>query len=492
MSDFRIRLNKYKLFLSASVVILLFSSWAGSIYKRTLIDLTGNTAFNISYTHHVLSAGHTRLAYTASTGYLTSKDKQGKPLAHIFYTAYSAEHTDSQRPVTFVFNGGPGSASIWLHMGSFGPVRAVRGKSGYQENPDSWLPFTDLVFIDPVGTGYSRPAEGIDAKRFYGYIEDIKSIAGFIKDYLEQTGRQNSRKFIAGESYGAARAVGLASYLQDSLNISVNGLTLISPALNYRLVSFRKGNDAPYTYYLPTYAITAQYHNRLVPELQMLPRQVLIAKAIAFANDYYARFLSGSDTTSAFRRLVMDSLSYFTGIAPGALSTVNGRITDRWFVNRLLKHAHQTIGIFDIRVQGTSASTDPSEQALRAVFPAAFKQYVEADLEYQNHLPYLATTNMPAWNYGAKTNDGYLDVSATLADLLQKNPDLKVQIAAGYYDLATPVGTTQYVIGHLGVSDEQKKHITINYYNAGHMIYTDNTSNNTFKATSSSFYAAVR
>jgi carboxypeptidase C (cathepsin A) len=263
------------LFIAGSAV-LLFSSLRWVPNHAAYRAPAGDAAFTLAIGQHHFKLDGKDLAYQSSTGYLTIKDQKEQPLANIFYTAYNVDSNTANRPITFVFNGGPGSAAIWLHMGAFGPVRANKG--GYNDNPNSWLGFTDLVFIDPVGTGYSQPAEGVDARRFHGYREDIHSIAEFIRVYLATNNREASPKFLAGESYGAVRAIGLTAYLQDSLKIKLAGLNLISPALNYRLVSFRKGNDKPYGYYLPTYALAAQYHHRLSPELQRLTAEQLIAK----------------------------------------------------------------------------------------------------------------------------------------------------------------------------------------------------------------------
>jgi carboxypeptidase C (cathepsin A) len=478
--------------LSALAVVLLFSSWGNKVYRATLRDLAGSSAFAPAITSHQILVNGQRLSYKAIAGYLTITDKQDRPSAHIFYTSYSLDTDRPNRPVTFVFNGGPGSASIWLHMGSIGPVRSVPGKQGYQYNSENWLSFTDLVFIDPVGTGYSKPADGVEAKQFYSYQNDISSIAAFIKLYLQQRNLQTNRVFLVGESYGAARAVGLAAYLQDSPAIKVSGLTLISPALNYRLVSFHKGNDKPYPLYLPAFARAAQYHHRLADELEQLSADQLESRVTHFAQGLYTRYLAEGDRANPdFKRNVIDSLSYYTGLTKDEIAATDGRVSDVEFTQSILKSSGNKIGTFNSTVKGQISAADPSEAALLAVFPGAFKEYIKGELQYDNNLPYLATTAVSDWNYGPQATGGYFDVSKVLEHLMTKNPDLKVSVAAGYYDLATPLETTRYVVAHLNLVPQLRHNISMNEYRSGHMVYTSNEANAQFHSNSEKFYQDV-
>lgn len=470
--------------LFSATAVLLLSASISLNNNVSYREEAGNSAFNLAVGHHILHQNGQNIAYRSATGYITIKDKQQQPLANIFYTSYDVESTSTNRPITFVFNGGPGSASIWLHMGAFGPARVNGNQGSYGDNPYTWLGFTDLVFIDPVGTGYSKPADGIDIRKFYGYREDISSIAEFIRVYLAERHRGNSPKFLAGESYGAVRAVGLTAYLQDSLQIQLAGLTLISPALNYKLVSFRPGNDAPYAYYLPAYALTAQYHQCLSPELQKLTTDELTRKVIAFGNGTYAQFLKeGSPASNS----IIDTLSYFTGLSKALLRQLNGRVTDSRFAKALLATNKQVTGIFDSRVVGDVPTQDPSETAIRSAFTKSFQQYMSNDLGYQNNLPYLATTAVGNWNYGPEAADGYLDVTGILEKVMVRNPDLKVKVTAGYYDLATPVATINKVISNLSLSN-LKQNISVDYYRAGHMIYISDEANAQFKINGEQFY----
>ena len=226
-------------------------------------------------TQHTVTIDGKPISYTATTGYMPMRDTVGKLLAKIFYVAYTASASDPKRPVTFVFNGGPGSSSIWLHMGAISPVRVNFGDDkgampappySYSENPNSWIGFTDLVFIDPVSTGYSRTPKGVNARRFHGYSEDIASVGDFIRLYVTRNERWGSPKFLTGESYGTTRASGLSGYLQDAYGMYLNGITLISSVLNFEYIDFGKGNELPYALFLPTYAASAQYHRRLAPD----------------------------------------------------------------------------------------------------------------------------------------------------------------------------------------------------------------------------------
>jgi carboxypeptidase C (cathepsin A) len=483
--------NSLLLLAFAGIATVLLSSW-----NTTLGSMGGYNAGQLAITNHQLNLGGTALNYKAITGYMPLTNEHNKATANIFYVAYTADNANT-RPVTFVFNGGPGSAAIWLHMGSFGPVRVLfkndRGDApenqySYGDNPNSWLGFTDLVFIDPIGTGYSRTHNGVDAKQFYSYKADIATVGQFIKQYLEQNNRQASPKFLAGESYGAVRAIGLAQYLQNNYSIALNGITLISPALNYQLIKFNKGNQQPYSYYLPSYAVAAQYHHQLAPQLQKLTPQQLVARASLFARGTYTRFLAQGDTASAtLTNRVIDSLQYFTGLSKSYLRGVNGRVTDNQFYRTLLQADSLTVGGFDSRFTGANTNTDPSESNLRGLFTQAFSNYITNGLHYQNNLHYKATVAMANWDYGTAKN-GYLNISQTLKQVITQNPQLKINIATGYYDLATPVNTTEHVIDQLGLKPQLRNNISINYYQSGHMVYISKTANSSFKTNAEKFY----
>ena len=442
-----------------------------------------------SVTHHRMTVEGKLIEYTATTGYMLMRNAEEKPIAKIFYVAYAVDDAGgkAKRPVTFVFNGGPGSASIWLHMGSFGPVRvkfaddkgdAPAPPYEYEDNPYTWLGFSDLVFIDPVSTGYSRPLKGDPASEFHGYSEDLASVGDFIRLYVTENQRWSSPKFIAGESYGTTRAAGLSGYLQSRYGMYLNGITLISSVLNFELIDFSHGNEMPYIFFLPTYATTAQYHQRLSADLEALPPPDLMEKARAFAGGTYASFLLQGDAAPAeLTDRVVDSIHYFTGLSKDYIRDARERITAFRFFKELLRSEGKIVGRYDSRFTGEDIddagerpSYDASDANLVGLFVATFNEYVRKDLGYKNDIPYESTADVRPWDYKPAENS-YLDVSETLRSAMTQNPHLHVDVVCGYYDLATPVYNAEYMVAHMGLRPDVRKHIVLNYYKAGHMVY---------------------
>lgn len=456
----------------AIVLLTVLSSWG-----------TNNTFSTKAVSHHQITINNKAYNYTATAGHLPVKNGYNKWLANIFYTAYTVS-SNADRPLTFVFNGGPGSASIWLHMGSLAPVRVQGSSAEYSSNPQTWLPFTDLVFIDPVGTGYSRAADVVNERQFYSFNEDIDVIARFVSSYLHGNKRKSSAIYLAGESYGGARAVGLAAKLKRYYNIKVDGLTLISPALNYENITFKTGNDDAYPLYLPTYALVSQFHQQLAAELQALAPQVLATRVKAFAESRYLNLLKG-DTTNF--NDVVDTLSYYTGISKKWLKQHNARITDHQFARLVLNEDGSRTGIFDARVAGIDKKGDPSEATLRSTYPKALSKYFKSQLGFKSELPYRATITVSDWNFGSSEAGYYLNVVPALKQLLKEDAALKVHVVGGYYDLATPVETIKNTVAELDSTQ-----VSSNYYYAGHMIYTDDEVNAQFYADSKAFYTAVK
>jgi carboxypeptidase C (cathepsin A) len=494
--------NHKLVFISTILAGFTFISW-GSLNRSSNRFKAGYMAYQLAVTKHALYLAGQTIRYRATAGYMPLKQKNNRSAANIFYVAYQADNMDTVsniRPITFVFNGGPGSASVWLHMGSFGPVRVLfKNDKGnvseqphsYSDNPYTWLGFTDLVFIDPISTGYSRTEDGTD-RQFHSYDADISSIGQFIQQYLTQYHRQQSPKFLVGESYGAIRAVGLTAYLHDEYKIAINGITLISPALNYQLINFHHGNETPYPYYLPSYAVAAQYHHLLKPAYQQLSVEQLRAKVAAFAQGSYAQYLGKGDQAAVdLTDKIIDSLHEYTGLPKSKLRELNGRITDKAFCRLLQQTDKQITGMFDSRFAANakqSENTDPSESNLRGAFTSAFSRYIATDLKYVNKLPYQATIAASDWNYGPDATNSYLDLSETLRKIMIQNPDLKINVAAGLYDLATPAGTTEYVIRHLGLPPSLRANISISYYASGHMIYISGTADHKFQNDGKIFY----
>jgi carboxypeptidase C (cathepsin A) len=457
-------------------------------------------------THHHITIDGKTINYTATAGYMPSKDKDESVKAKIFYIAYTADgEAAGKRPITFVFNGGPGSSSIWLHMGAISPVRVHFGDDSgnspappytYSDNDNSWISFTDLVFIDPVSTGFSRTVKGVEPSKFHGYSEDIASVGDFIRMYTTRNERWGSPKFITGESYGTTRASGLSGYLQDTYGMYLNGITLVSSVLNFEYINFTKGNDLPYALFIPTYATTAQYHKKLSPELEALSTPELAKRAETFASGTYSYFLfQGDKASAALTNAVIDSINYFTGIPKSYVKSSNERIVDDRFFKEVMRDDGKIVGRYDSRYTGEDEddagegpSYDPSYSAVSGLFNGVFNEYVRKELNYKSDLPYEALANVWPW---PSVNNEYLDVSGKLREAMTQNPSLKVMVCCGYYDLATPFFNAEYAVDHMGLRSDVRNNITLNYYNAGHMMYVTKEDDAKLKADAEKFYQSA-
>jgi carboxypeptidase C (cathepsin A) len=436
--------------------------------------------------HVVTIAGHA-INYTASAGTILLRNEEDKPTASIFYIAYTRDNPGalSGRPITFSFNGGPGSSSVWMHMGMLGPRRVHLMEDGsappppysLEDNDQSLLDETDLVFIDPVGTGYSRAIPPGDAKKFYGLREDAASVAEFIRLYVTRNKRWNSPKFIIGESYGTTRAAALSGELSQRLKMNVNGIMLVSTVLNFQTLDFSLGNDLPYILYLPTYTATAWFHKKLAPDLQGQPLPDVVAKAESFASgDYSAALFSGSSLPAGQRHKVVEQYARLTGLATNYVERANLRVTLSRFASELLADENRVIGRYDGRYKGYvrdrlagRMEQDPSFEAVASAFASTFNDYVRTELKYESDLTYEVLASVGPWNW--EQSNGYVDVAETLAGALTRNPFLKIHVSSGYYDLATPLLATHYTFNHLDVDPALLGNITLDSYNAGHMMY---------------------
>ncbi|HEY5228673.1 MAG TPA: hypothetical protein VIJ19_09035 [Opitutaceae bacterium] len=420
-----------------------------------------------------------------------SKFKDGvKPVAKIFFIAYTLDDAPdlAKRPVTFLFNGGPGSSSMWLHMGSVAPRRAALtddGEStpppyGITDNPSTWLDRTDLVFIDPVSTGFSRPESKEDLKQFHGMKEDIASVGEFIRLYTTRNMRWLSPKLIMGESYGTMRAAGLADYLQTRYGLYLNGLILVSSALEYQTFIFSPQNLDPYIYYMPTFATTAWYHHKLSPAMEAKSVQEIAAEARAFAAGEYSAALRAGDTLpEAQKAHVADELSRFTGIAAADYRLLNLQMTDALFSTKLLFSEHRYIGQYDTRFTGlsytpgdtqTGNTYDPSSEAVEAPMTAAFNDYVRRELKFETDLPYEDLLDVTPWNWGNPEN-GFPNTAENLREVMTRNPYLKVWITCSYFDLSTPFFAAENVVAGLNLDPSIRPNLRMTYYEAGHMLY---------------------
>lgn len=452
--------------------------------NKTKADSTSWTPTAV--THHTVTIAGKSINYTATAGYLPVKDNQKKIIARIFYIAYTRddvadEHT---RPVTFAFNGGPGSASVWLHMGAIGPQRVALDEKGLSpappyhlvNNEDCWLDQTDLVFIDPIPTGYSRAENGQDMKQFQGYQNDIKSVGDFIRLYTTLNDRWRSPKFILGESYGTTRAAGLSGYLQDNYNMYLNGIIMVSSVLDFQTISFSSGNDQPFIFFLPTYATTAWYYKLLSPSLQNKTVEEVAQEVKTFAEGEYAHALFEGDAISEQEKTsVIEKLHAYTSLPEDYIRKAKMRIPAFQFFKLLLQDSNKVVGRYDSRFSGDDINPlsnymeyDPSDANISGSFVGAFNDYVRTELDFRTDENYDAMANVWPWDY---SRNSYLNVSPTLHEAMVKNRYLHSWVVCGYYDLATPFAAAQYVVSHMGLSPDQQKRMQLTYYKAGHMVY---------------------
>jgi carboxypeptidase C (cathepsin A) len=450
-------------------------------------------------THHTVTIGGQVVAYTASTGTMVLKDEEDNPLASFFFTAYTKDGADpAKRPVTYTFNGGPGSSSVWLHMGAFGPKRvAYADDIGHAaappyklvDNEDSILDVTDLVFIDPITTGFSRAIPLKDDGRYHGVNADVQSVGEFIRLWTSRFNRWSSPKFLAGESYGTTRAAGLSGWLQGQ-GMYLNGIVLISSILNFQTSEFDTGNDLPYILFLPTYSSIAWYHKRLAPDWENQPVEKVAQAAEQFAlNDYSRALMHGDTMTEAEHRSVVAQLSAFTGLSPQYLEQSNLRIDIDRFDKELLREQRRTVGRLDGRfigidkdAAGETAEYDPSYAAIFGEYTAVLNDYIRRSLKFESDLPYeILTGKVRPWSYDRNQNR-YLDVGETLRSAMTTNPYLKVFIANGYYDLATPFAATRYTFNRMQLDPAIRKNLSMDYFEGGHMMYIDRAAHARLKA----------
>jgi len=455
-------------------------------------------------THHSVTVDGKTLNYTATVAQMPLKDASGETEAHIFYMAYTLDGAEAnKRPLTFCFNGGPGSASMWVHMGGMGPRSPKLLPTGtmppppYQlkDNPDTWLDKTDLVFIDPVGTGYSRAKTVEIARRMNAVQGDIQSVGEFMRMYITRNSREVSPLFIAGESYGTFRAAGLAGYLIDR-GIAFNGIVLIGTTLNLETI-WSRSDDLVYELELPTYCADAYYHKKVAADLQKKDLKSFLKEAEVFAMGEYSAALSkGDELPAAERKAVIDKLVRFTGLDAHYLEETNLRWDVSHFTRQLLRDREQTIGRYDGRLAGPSSLNtgetseyDPSSTLITPPFTAMFTTYIRNDLGYKTDMYYYPSGGIQPWDY--QVQNGFGDTTSMLHNAMVKNPYLKVMVAAAYFDLATPYFTAEYTFNHMGLSPEMHKNITWQFYQSGHMLYIDSDSHAKLKHDFSEFLSSA-
>lgn len=439
-------------------------------------------------THHTL-AGHADFRYTATAAMLPIRNQQsGETEGSMFYVAYTKDGTDpAARPITFIFNGGPGSATVWLHMGAFGPKVVKLNADGtnppppytYKDNPNTLLDQADLVFLDPVGTGYSRASTPANGPKFWGLDEDGHAVAEFIRMYLTRNERWASPKFLAGESYGTTRAAYLSGYLTDN-GIALNGVVLLSTVLNFENSRPSRGNDVAYVGFLPSFAMTAYYHRKVAPDLQKLSLEEFAHSAETFASgEYAAALMKGDAMTAAERKAIVAKIARYTGMSEQFVNDSDLRIELPRFSTELLRDQRLMSGRLDSRLTAYMqdplsgrANFDPSEGSIRNSFTPVFNDYVRRELGYKNdNLYYILGGGIGRWHY----DEGqYPNVVPSLERAFAKNPDMRLFVAMGYYDMATPYWAVQYTLDHMTVSPQVRaSRIQTDHFTAGHMMYID-------------------
>jgi carboxypeptidase C (cathepsin A) len=446
-----------------------------------------------SVTEHTIKIGGQIISYKATASTTLLKDAKGEPTASIYSTAYTRSDAKdmSARPIAFIYNGGPGSASIWLHMGAFGPRRVVTANAAQTppppyklvDNIGCLLDKADLVFIDPVGTGFSHAVGKAEGKDFWGVDQDVKSLAEFISIYINRNNRWNSAKFLIGESYGTFRSAALGNYLQSQKGIYINGIVLISSVLDLATLEFSTGDDRSYMFYLPSYAAVASYYKTLKEPPSDLNAFLMEVRKFA-STEYAEALMKGSQLTDAEKAEVAKKLSHYTGLSEDFLVKADLRVSLSQFNAELQRSRGLTIGRYDARYSGPTfdlltehSEYDPSYTAVSGAFTAAFNTYCREELKYNPERTYETLSSEPGRNWDWKHNQGRgfgggaANVEEDLAEALLTNPHLQVEVENGLFDQATPFFATEYTMDHLGVPAELRSHIHLNYYESGHMIY---------------------
>jgi carboxypeptidase C (cathepsin A) len=455
---------------------------------------------DIVVTKHTITFHGAPLAYTAATGTLPIRNDDGEVEGQLFFVAYTKDDADSAtRPVTFAYNGGPGSSSMWLHMGCLGPRRVVLNSDGSMpappfklaDNQETWLDKTDVVMVDAMGTGYSRLAKPELSKKFYSMRGDIAAFGEFIREYLAKYHRFGSPLFIAGESYGGIRTGGLSNYLLGR-GMALNGAVIISGVTNFGTLDSGRGNDVPFISFLPTMAATAWYHHKLGNKYSSV--EAVVADAEKFASgEYSAALNAGSSMSMDKQKVVAKKMSSLIGLSESYILNSHLRIDDQRFFKELLRDEGKTTGRLDARFTGQDAREvgdgpeyDPSESAVTPVFGSMVNDYLERELNYSKDDRYRMNNYGSGWDFG--TRGGYADTSEDLRQALVQNPHMKLMFVCGYYDLACPEWGMHYTVDHMDLQQAQLSRISWGYYPAGHMVYIDTPSREKLHKDLDAFY----
>src|ERR1700686_735679 len=437
-------------------------------------------------THHQTTVDGKLLKYSASAGRLPIKRGDGKIEAEMFYVAYTLDGQDSaKRPLTFAFNGGPGSASIWLHMGALGPRKVVLQPDGFmppapyrmEDNAYTLLDRSDLVLIDAIGTGFSRAADAELFKKFWGVKGDIEAFSEFIRLYITRNERWSSPLFLFGESYGTTRSAGIAGYLADR-GISFNGITLLSTVLNFETLEDNNTNDQPYVFLIPSFTMIAGYHHKLAPDLAQDMNKAR-QEAEQWASGEYAQALAKGDSLAPQeRQKIIDQMARYTGLSKEVIDEADLRINVQKFTHYLLIDQKVRVGRLDARYTGPDPNGlmdtpfyDPTGSATQPPFNSVFNNYLRTELGYKVDMPYnvRAQNNGLPWDWGSAIQ-GFPDTATAMRQAIVKNPYLKVLVMEGYYDLATPYYAANYTVDHLSLPPKYRDNVSFATYDSGHMV----------------------
>ena len=468
-------------------------------------EVAGAKEEKVSQTSHLMRLDGREIKYTSTVGTLPIRLDDGKVAARMFFVAYTKDGEDrNARPVSFLFNGGPGSASIWLHMGSFAPKRAQMADEGFQpappykleDNPSTLLDVSDLVFVDAISTGYSRVMPGVDSAQFHGQEGDIRAFGEFVAEYLKTYNRYASPKFLIGESYGTIRSAGLSQDLQARHGIELNGIVLLSSLLTYQTLQPAPNNDVAYASLIETYTATAWYHKRLPADLQQKTLRQAVDESRTYAFGEYMQVLTkGHAISDKERATAADRLARYTGLSASYVLSANLRVDAARFRKELLRDKRLVVGRLDSRFTAVDADAagerqefDPSNTALSGAYVATFQDYLRNELQWESDLHYPTSGNVRPWTY---VQNRYMDETESLRLTMAKNPFLRVFVANGYYDMATVVGGTEFNFTHLAYEPSINARVSMGYYEAGHMIYIRPSAHKAFKQDLVTFYRAA-